>query len=343
MIKYSFNKKIFRILVILFTLFCTIFFISLNQKVHAQLISLSIYPPILKAIMKPGKEIMIAYNIKNLGDPTTLQMLVLPFEPKDNLGNVRIKEEFEGPIRFKLDNTNIELNQPIFLKTGQSQQILLRIRVPEGAPEKDYYYTLFAETDPPTTIEGKTSSRSKARIGSHILITVTKSGNVDIKGKVSLFSVLGNKLPFFGDKISLFDSTDIIPITLIVENNGRNSIKPNGEITLRGNFGERAEYEILSQNILAYSQRQLMATPSAYFSSEKPVSLALSGFFIGKYNLSTKINFGENTPQLYASTSFIALPFKFIIGSFIAIIVGIVIIRKLNDDKDDENDEEEEE
>lgn len=338
MIKYSFNKTIFRILVIFF---CTIFFISLSQKVHAQLLSLSIYPPILKAIMKPGKEIMIAYNIKNLGDPTTLQMIVLPFEPRDNLGNVRIKQEFEGPIRFKLDNTDIELNDPIFLKTGQSQQILLRIRVPEGAPEQDYYYTLFAETDPPPTIEGKTSSRSKARIGSHILITVTKSGNVDIKGKVSLFSVLKKyKLPFFGDKISFFDSTDIIPITLIVENKGKNSIKPYGNIILRGNFGERAEYEILSQNILANSQRQLMATPSAYFPSKKPVSLALSGFFIGKYNLSTKINFGENTPQLYASTSFFALPFKFIIGLLIAIIIGIVIIKKLNDDKNDDDEEE---
>ena len=333
----SCKKTVLRILVISFTFFCTIFFISLNQKVHAQLLSLSIYPPILKAIMKPGKEIMIAYNIKNLGDPTTLQMLVLPFEPRDNLGNVRIKQEFEGPIRFSLDNTDIELNDPIFLKTGQSQQILLRIRVPEGAPEQDYYYTLFAQTDPSPTIEGKTSSRSKARIGSHILITVTKSGNVDIKGKVSLFSVLGKyNLPIFGNKISFFDSSDIIPITLIVENKGKNSIKPYGNIILRGNFGESAEYEILSQNILANSQRQLMATPSAYFSSEKPVSLALSGFFIGKYNLSTKINFGENTPQLYASTSFFALPFKFIIGSFIAIIIGIVIIKKLNSDKNDD-------
>ncbi len=307
-----------------------------SKTVNAQQVSLSISPPLLELFIKPGKSIMVAYKLDNLGDPAFINLKVLPFEAKDNLGNIRIKPEFEGPVRFSLDNSDLQLEQPFFLKTKGSQQILLRIRIPENITDGDFYYSLLAETAPPTASEGIGSARAKATIGSNILVTISNSGNIDIKPRVVLFSIRGGST--FGQDIKIFDSADKVPLVFIVENKGKNMIKPEGQITLKGNFGETAKYDIISKNILAESQRLLEATPSAQIDCDDnrrteqkclfPTSLLLSGFFIGKYNLSTQISFGENSPTIFSSTSFFAFPFKITAGILIAILIIIFVIKK---------------
>ncbi len=281
---------------------------------------------------------MVAYKLDNLGDPAFINLKVLPFEAKDNLGNIRIKPEFEGPVRFSLDNSDLQLEQPFFLKTNGSQQILLRIRIPENITDGDFYYSLLAETAPPTASEGIGSARAKATIGSNILVTISNSGNIDIKPRVVLFDILSKlKFNLLGKVIKIFDSSDKIPLVFIVENKGKNIIKPEGQITLKGNFGETAKYDIISKNILAESQRLLEATPSAQIDCDDqrreqaclfPTSLILSGFFIGKYNLSTQISFGENSPTIFGSTTFYAFPFKITAGILIAILIIILVIKK---------------
>lgn len=270
---------------------------------------------------------MVAYKLDNLGDPAFINLKILPFEAKDNLGNIRIKSEFEGPVRFSLDNSDLQLEQPFFLKTKGSQQILLRIRIPENITDGDFYYSLLAETAPPTASEGIGSARAKATIGSNILVTISNSGNIDIKPRVVLFDILSKlKFNFLGKVIKIFDSADKVPLVFIVENKGKNMIKPEGQITLKGNFGETAKYDIISKNILAESQRLIEATPSASYTT--PTSLLLSGFFIGKYNLSTQVSFGENSPTIFGSTSFFAFPFKIMGGILLTTLIVIFIIKR---------------
>ncbi|MDO8741868.1 MAG: hypothetical protein Q7J11_01855 [Candidatus Roizmanbacteria bacterium] len=315
----------------------TLYFI-LNTPVFAQQVSLSLSPPLLELFIKPGKSIMAAYKLDNLGDPVFINLKVLSFEAKDNLGNIRIKPELEGPVRFSLDNSDLQLEQPFFLKTNGSQQILLRIRIPENIADEDFYYSLLAETAPPTASEGVTSVRAKITIGSNILVTISNSGNVDIKPRVVLFSTRNG---FTLGDWKIFDSSDKIPLVFIVENKGKNMIKPEGQITLKGNFGETAKYDIISKNILAESQRLLEAKPSAQINCDEnrtdaacraSTSLILSGFFIGKYNLSAQISFGENSPTIFGATSFFVFPFKIIAGGLlIAVFVVVAIIKKRGD------------
>ncbi len=321
-------------------LFLTIPYSLVPSPSLAQQVSLSISPPLLELFIKPGKAIMIAYKLDNLGDPTFLNLKILPFEAKDNLGNIRIKPEFEGPVRFSLDNANLTLDQPFFLKTNDSQQILLRIRIPENITDGDYYYSLLAETTPPTASEGIGSARAKATIGSNILVTISNSGNIDIKPKISLFSTRGGLT--LGQNIKVFDSSDKIPVVLTVVNKGKNMMKPEGQISLKGNFGETIKYDIISKNILAESERLLEATPSAQIDCENnrtdaacrvSTSLILSGFFIGKYNLSTEIKFGENSPTIFASTIFYAFPFKIMGGIILATIIIVFIIKRRKNDE----------
>jgi len=332
-INFKFQILNFKFFLLFFYLF--IFLFVYSGSANAQQVSLSISPPLLELFIKPGKSIMVAYKLDNLSDPTFLNLKVLPFEAKDSFGNIRIKPEFEGPVRFSLDNSDLTLGQPFFLKTNDSQQILLRIRIPENITDGDYYYSLLAETTPPTASEGIGSARAKATIGSNILITISNSGNVDIRPKIALFSTRGGLT--FGQNIRIFDSSDKIPVVLTVVNKGKSMMKPEGQISLKGNFGETATYDIISKNILAESERLIEATPSAPLDCENdrkeqtclfPTSLILSGFFIGKYNLSAQIKFGENSPMIFGSTTFYALPFKLIGGVLLATLVIIFIVSR---------------
>lgn len=309
---------------------------------YAQQLSLSITPPLVEMVIKPGKSLLIAYTLTNYGDPLIMKSYILPFEPRDELGNIRLKNRFEGPVRFNLDNSEISLNQSYVLKSGGSQQLLLFVRVPEGAPEGDYYYTFLSESQPPPTIEGVALSRSKASIGANLLITVTNSGHTEYKAAVTGFDILPRyKISLFNKTLNLVDSNDIVPIKLIVSNYGKNVVKPQGTIELKSVFGERSVYDLLPQNILSGGQRLLSATPSAQIdcdASNKPATcmqtftLILKSFFVGRYSLNAVIQFGEDTPTIYGSATFLALPLKFLLALIVILIIIITIIKlKKND------------
>jgi hypothetical protein len=308
----------------LLTLLAFSYFITTG--VNAQVTSLSISPPLIETIIKPGKSILIAYTISNHGDPVILKPHISSLEIKEN-GKIVFKEA-ESPVRFSLDNSDLALEQPFFLKTAGRQQLLLRIRIPEGAPEGDYYHSLVVESQPPPLIEGVSSTRNKVSISSNILITTTQTGNLNLNGKIIRFESLPRfKLNLFGKRINIFDSNDKIPLLLILKNTGKNFFQPQGEINLQGNFGERAKYDLVPVNILANSQRLIPATPSAEINSPQTNSLTLMGFFVGRYQLSTTIKLG-NAKLLYAHTDFIALPFRFLIAFLFISVITFLIIRQ---------------
>jgi len=333
MLNIKSKLKSFAILVLVLSFW----FCVLQLGVNAQQVSLSITPPLLELVIKPGKSIMVAYKIENHGDPVILTTKIVNFEPRDNLGNIRLKDDFQGPMRFSLDNSDLQLERPFFLKTGDSKQLLLRIRAPEGAAAGDYYYTLLVETFPTNNLIETSGQKVKASIGSNILTTITDSGVVEVKPKIVLFEIL-NKLNIFGRKISLFDSFDKIPLIFILENKGKNLIKPEGEIILTRNFGEKIKYNIIPKNILAESQRLVETTASSQLvtNHQSPVTLVLSGFFLGFYRLSTKLTFGENSPTLFANTHFFAFPFKLLFALVVIIVITVYIVKKYSP-KEDEN------
>lgn len=325
------NKKSIKKFLLTLLLFIFIFQISnlKSNEVFAQQITLSISPPLTEAVIKPGKSILVAYTVSNIGDPVVLSSGVRPFVPQGQFGDLIVEEEFSGPIRFNLENSNIKLSDSFFLPTRQGQQLLLKIRVPEGTPEGDYYYTFFVKNEPGNFLEGATSSQATAVVGSNILITVTESGLVDVQGGIGQFGVIPKyQLTFLGKKFSFFESTDTIPIVLVLNNKGKNLIKPYGTIDLKGNFGERAEFDLIPQNILSQSSRMVIATPSAQLSDVQS-SVNLSGFFVGKYTLNTSLNFGIGTENLTSTMSFYAIPFKVIIATFVALAIGILLVKKI--------------
>ncbi len=305
--------------------------------VQAQQFSFSVSPPLVEMTIKPGKSVLIAYTVTNGGDPTVISADVRPFRPVGVTGDVQLEKDLQGPIRFSLDNSNIQLGKPFMLQSRKGQQLLVNIRVPEGTPEGDYYYTFYVQNELGKPLEGQSATQTQGRVGAHILVTVTQSGKIDVGGSIGSLEVRPHySFKILGSQFDVFESTDIIPIELIVQNKGRNYIKPNGVINLRGSLGENTDFAVLPQNILSQSSRRVTATPSAEITPSEytgPSSLLLSGFFVGKYTVKADLSFGPNTGSHTAVTTFYAFPFKLIMSGGLAMIVGLVIIQQLKTKK----------
>lgn len=312
----------------LFSFSIFIFIVFCTQKTFAQQVVLSVYPPLVEAMIKPGKDILIGYKIQNLGDPTVVNTRVVTFYPHGNQGNVQVKNQLEGPVRFSLENTDIQLGNAFFLKNNAEQQVLLKMRVPENAPEGDYYYTLLFESKPQADLTGNSASGARATIGANLLLTITREGTLDINGKINQFTVLPQyAFNLFGTILNIFDSGSQIPVILNIQNQGKNLIKPEGTITVNSDFGEKTQYLILPENILAESQRIAHATPSASL-DRKDHSLILPGYFMGKYRIDAKVNFGEGTKELSDTVVIYSVPLKLTIAVILCVIVGYIIFKR---------------
>ena len=323
----NYYKK-FKLLIVLLFLFFPFSFFFCVPSTHAQTVNLSITPPLIELMIKPGKSILVAYTVVNQGDPVILSPQVSSFVPQGQTGNIRLVNELLGPVRFNLENADITLAKSVFLKTGDKQQFLLKMRVPDNAPEGDYYYTFFVKADPGPLFTGQNVSKSTATVGSNILVTVSATGRVEAKGAIAHFDLEDSaKFKLFGRKYNIIESTSVLPIKMIVQNNGSNLIKPDGEIILRGPLGVLSRHKITPVNILTQSSRLVPATPSAQVKT--PSSFALKGFFIGEHKLGTTITFGPGSSPVYASASFIAIPIKLISVLVVSLAVTFAIIVRM--------------
>lgn len=327
-------------------IFLNLFFVSallltpnslFSNPVFSQQIILSVSPPLVEALIKPGKDIIIGYKIQNLGDPTIITTKMTTFEPYGNTGEIKIKKQLEGPARFNFENADIQLGDAFFLKNNSDQQVLLKIRVPENSPAGDYYYTLLFESKPQSELGGNTSSGAKATIGANLLLTISSDGVTEIKGKINQFAVLPQyQFKLFDSIFNIFESGTKIPVILNIQNQGKNLIKPNGAISINGGFGEKTNFTLLPENILAESQRMAHASPSAELNCgaedreicKNKYSLIIPGFLLGKYTLNVKLNFGEGTSELTDSITIYAVPFKLTIVIVSCLIFSYLLYKR---------------
>jgi len=292
---------------------------------YAQQITLSFDPPIVETRIKPGKSILVAYTAENKGDPTPLQFLVRPFTPQGQTGSLSVGDTLEGPIIFSLENTDVAFEKPFFFKSNEKRQAVIKISVPEGIPEGDYYYMVLVETVPSLSVGGQTTGVASASIGSPLLISVTETGVTESKGVISQFSIEPTYLFTFGKKVFRIVDTGLpLPVVLSIRNIGRNMIDPQGSITIRGG-GTTTSYELLPQHILSNSQRIVKTNPPQ---DNVPSSQTayLSGLHLGKNTISASVSFGENTSLLFAQTDCIGIPVRLFSLLFVAFCVGGVVI-----------------
>jgi hypothetical protein len=328
MTKIKLKKNLILIfnLIIIILAFC---FSPLINKVKAQSLGLSLYPPLLEVMVKPGKTITQVYQLANQSE-TDLVMTskILSFEPADELGNIQLKTDSSLLINdwFSFQNADLNLGDNFVLKTGQEQQIVFKIRVPENAREDDYYLTLLFESQPELTL-GQSNSRNKIQIGSNLLLTISETGEPPRKAEITEFKI---KNAWFKLSSWQFIDSFVNPLFVLrIKNTGRSLFKPMGILKVTGWTGGKYLLDILPENILANSIRQ-----SQCFSVDKnqPFPCQLESgwknkFLIGPYQAQVSFGLDKISEDYQKSIHFFAFPFV-LTGILLFTILIFLLIKK---------------
>ncbi len=283
--------------------FCLFTLLFVAKPVYSQTYSLSIWPPLLEVLIQPGRTITQVYRLSNAGDDQILTAKILPFEPKDELGNINLVNlpKLLNPLSFSFQGGDVSLGKPFILKSGESKDLVLKLVSPVKTPERDFYVSLIFETNPETRV-GLSQTQAAAKIVSNLLITVSIDGQPQKQARIIEFSAP-----------KIVDSFDPVPFTLKVENTNTAFFKPFGEIKIEGIFSQKGKIKIVPENILAGSTRNLQIAPW----KEK--------FILGPFRATVSFTLDETEEKLSLETNFVALPYK----ATLALIIVLLIFQAL--------------
>lgn len=321
-LKELFLKGVLVCFLLIFS-FLTLSFSNLNN-VQAQSLELGLYPPLLEVMIKPGKSITQVYKVINNSDvDLILKSQIIPFQAADDLGGIELLENQNqslGSDWFSFQNADLELGDQFILKAQEDQQVVLKIKVPENAPEDDYYFTLLFEsqTEP---ILGFSASQAQIKIGANVLLTVSESGEPLKKAEIVEFS-LANPLFKIGSYLFI-DSFSQPKFNLKIKNIGRTLFKPMGTITIASWSKQSYVLDILPENVITKSSRQLRCFST---NNNQPINCVLTPnwqtkLLIGNYQAVTHFGLDKISQDYQTEVNFMALPF-----SFLGIILFLVVI-----------------
>lgn len=268
--------------------------------------NLSISPPQLELILKPGVTLTQAYDIVNNSDNVLLLTTsVDPWRPTDSNGSVTYDNISPSQyLHFSLANADIRLGQTFRLEPGAKRQLVLKIKSDSDALLTDNYYTFFVSQDATSTLNpDQTNNQLSARIGSHILISTHTTDSPEISLAVTNFTTT----PRFKDIL-------FTPITIngLLNNNSEFYFRPEGKITLTKNNLIIKELTLAPQNVLAHHSRSIQCLDD----QQNTVPCSISPpFWPGLYTATI------NTTNTTVSTSFFVFPYYF---TFALLTIGIL-------------------
>lgn len=265
---------------------------------RAQSLSLSISPPLLEVMIKPGKSITQVYKISNEGETVIAIPRIVEMTEKGLPAQAGIKEDpkFVPEKWISLSNTDLAFDKPFLFEAKTQRQLIVKINPGEGTPEQNYFRAILLSTKPNPGSES-TQSQLLQNIGAPLLISVTSTGLIPREGTVSKFNVP-----------RILDSFDTLIVDIDIKNIGKTYFRPTGKITLSGPIG-RGTYEVVPRVILSGQVRQVITENNN--SGEDPLhSLTLPGLYLGKYEAGYDFALDGGNVKLSGKKVFYALPWK---------------------------------
>ncbi len=310
-------------------------------SVYSQSIGLSIRPVILEVMIKPGKSITQAYQVANNSNRDLyVTPKIVPFTPRDVYGNISLRTtNYEPPAAsfFSLQNSGLNLNQTFKLPAGKSQQLVLKLDVPQNNPEKDYYYTFLIEQTNRGEFINQTGGQHRIKIGSNILMIVSETGEPQTDFQIAEFKAE----PKFAD---LFDK---VKFRLLIQNTGSAFFKPQGRIEIYNTLFNKkvGELNLLPENILVDSARKIRCKKEQPITSEvksadtsevvSPTACSFSSWLPGKYKaiIASPQNNQQPTINNRQQANFYLIPYKLILALAIIILITWQIYQKIKSSK----------
>lgn len=284
------------------------FYIFNLPKAYAQTLSLSISPPLLEVMIKPGKSATQVFKITNQGDPLLITPQIIEYNEK---GIVR-DSQFTPEKWINLINQDITFGKPYLLESQQEKQIILRINPSKETLERDYYRALILTTQSlKPTEQAKTDIVES--ISAILLITVTDSG-LEKQARISHFT-----LP------KIIDSFGPIITEIELENVGQTYFRPLGSLFLSGPIGQ-TKFEIAPVVLLKDQYRKLdLANQS---NSDKDEKITIGGFFLGKYYLKLDFTLDQGNIRISETKTVYAVPWKLISVLGILLLIYLVVRKR---------------
>jgi len=302
------------------TAIASLFLIIKASQVKAQNISLSISPPILEAVIKPGEKIEQVYTLKNDGPDTIISADIFTFNQADDFGNPKISKSIKeyDPLSvkywFSFKDPEFSLGDKFNLKQGEEKKIVLAINPEDNAPDGDYYFTLIfrTELDNAFVAPETKSSLSQAEIGSNILITISKYGIINRKAAIKEF-----KAP------KIIDSFSPLTYQVKLANIGEGFFKPFGKITVESVLGKKYVLNLAPQNIITASSREISC-----LENERLVPCRLPAkFLFGPYKATLSFEV-ENDKKSYSKTiNSFGIPVIPLLATFL-LLITLIFVKK---------------
>jgi hypothetical protein len=290
-------------------------------KVGAQSVSLSISPPLVEVVTKPGEKITQTYTLKNDGDETMATIFILPFEAADEFGDVKLLQSldeydpYNSKYWFSIAQANVELDKKFKLGRGSSIDITLNINPGDDTPDGDYYFTLVFRTELDNLFINQNSKTavSQAQIGSNILLSVNKEGIIAKKAKIASF-----------EAPKIIDSFSKIDFSVSIANIGNGFFKPFGKITVEPLLGKSQTLTLAPLNIITKSTRTIFC-----IENERIIPCELpSKILIGPYKAKLSFEIDNDKTVYEAQTTIYAIPI-YLSLSLVLAIAALIFVKKM--------------
>ncbi len=300
-------------------IFITVITFIIPKKAAGQTVSLSISPPLFEAMIAPGKEVTQSFIFINNASEQIFSTNIYYLTSEDEFGNVTLGKNLKeyDPNNFSswftLLKPTIPFGGKFFLPRGASQEIILKINIPQETPEGDYYFTLVFETVSEGQIKSQ-GSFTKAKIGTNILISVTSSGQPEKTGQIVAF-----KAP------KIIDSLQKFHYLVTIANTGKTFFKPQGEIIVKPTFGREIKLSLAPLNILSLSKRQIPCIKDEALIRCNPQQKVYLGF----YKATLKFKPDETSNTYEATRLTFAFPFTLLLAFALILVILRLLIRKV--------------
>jgi len=208
--------------------------------------NLSITPSKLEIQISPGANYVQSYVIKNNSDQQViLNSSIESWIPQGSDGNVAYTNT-NSDINFSLSNSDLKLGQNFIIGPNQSKQLVLKIQVTPELTSGDRYLTFFVNQSTNTSLSS--NSTQLIKLGSHLLITVTKS-------EIPVTKLIINNFKTNTKFIDCFFSP--LKFTGQVLNQSDYFDKIDKSITISKNDNEITKISIFPDNVLAHHSRNI--------------------------------------------------------------------------------------
>lgn len=293
----------------------------LPKKVFAD-ISLGVYPPIIQIDATPPTSIKEPLFLQNLSDsPVTVTLSFRPFTQTDaQNGQVRYlspSDVFGADAHiFQKIQVLDEDNQPrtsIDLAPQQQKTLTLHIGLPKDEPPSDYYFSIVYTSNPSAgsgQVAEQSGSGMQAGVATNVLLSIGPKSKTT--GFLEEYSA-----PWFVQ-------TAPIPFTVKVNNLSNHFVNPRGQILIRNMFGQLVgKVDLLPVNVLGGTSRYI---PGNTTSSGLTKAIWDERFLLGVYRANIVISLSPEGPIFTKAIYFVAMPFSYMIGIGIAILLITMII-----------------